>query len=253
MLAISRGHERIIECVQRVFPDAKNVICIDSLLTYDKIASFRNDGRLVDLIEHAVEGLSENDQMLYRKIIWRTHTLIWAAQHALSLDGDFAEFGVFHGYSADVVARYIDLGAYPSKTWWLYDTFEGIAPDQLNRTAKNAYLYEAYKDPTLYDYVAARFSDLPNVRVVKGRIPEVLDGSGPERLAFLHIDMNSAVAERDGLAAVFDRLVPGAAVVFDDYGRIAYQENHDLLRAFLDAHGQTVLEVPTGQGMFIKR
>lgn len=253
MADILQGHRRITNFIKEVFPDVRNVISGDSMVTYDKLATFTQDQKLLHLIRQATKDLPEDDQMLYGQIIWRTHVLIWAARHAINLDGHFAEFGVFQGYTSDVVARYIEFAKYPNKQWYLYDTFAGIPPDQLNSSSKNEHRLKSYTEQGLYEYVADKFRDIPNIIVVKGRIPDILRNNRPDKIAFLHIDMNSAQAEHDGLAAVFDQLVAGAIVIFDDYGRTPYEENYNMINNFVLQKGYCILQVPTGQGILLKR
>ena len=59
-------------------------------------------------------------------------------------------------------------------------------------------------------------------------MPEVLAGLGIAQVAFLHIDMNCAYPERAALEHFWDRLAPGAMVLFDDY---AYYGNGALAGA----------------------
>jgi predicted O-methyltransferase YrrM len=105
---------------------------------------------------------------------------------------------------------------------------------------------------SLCDAVRARFKGLDNVRIVQGEVPKSLAGTAPETIAFLHIDMNNAAAEVGALDALWDRVVPGGAVVFDDYGWNGYTPQKEAEDAFLAARGYSVLELPTGQGLVIK-
>lgn len=58
-----------------------------------------------------------------------------------------------------------------------------------------------------------RFADMPNLVVTQGKIPDVLDLVAPEKIAFMHLDMNNAPAEVAALEVLFDRMVPGAKLV----------------------------------------
>ena len=75
----------------------------------------------------------------------------------------------------------------------------------------------------------------------------------PRSIAFLHVDMNNAQAERGALEVLFDRIVPGGMIVFDDYGWTAYHDQKLSADAFMRQRGLAVLELPTGQGMVVKR
>jgi O-methyltransferase len=48
------------------------------------------------------------------------------------------------------------------------------------------------------------------------------------------------------------RLVPGAPVIFDDYGWLAYRAQKEALDEFARSHGVEILLLPTGQGLLIK-
>ena len=98
-----------------------------------------------------------------------------------------------------------------------------------------------------------RFADLPNVVVTQGRVPEVLERVVPEKIAFMHLDMNSAEAEVGALGVLWDRMVPGAMLVLDDYGWEGYRAQKLAEDAWLQARGFHVIELPTGQGMVIKQ
>ena len=71
-------------------------------------------------------------------------------------------------------------------------------------------------------------------------------------ISFLHIDMNNADAEVGALERLFDKVVTGAVIVFDDYGWLAYREQKLGEDAFLAGHDMQILELPTGQGIAIK-
>lgn len=104
----------------------------------------------------------------------------------------------------------------------------------------------------LYAEVKARFSDTPNVTVTQGKVPEVLAEVAPQKIAFMHLDLNNVDAEMGALEVLFDRLVPGAMLVFDDYGWMAYRNQKLAEAPWLAARGYRVLELPTGQGLVIK-
>lgn len=97
-----------------------------------------------------------------------------------------------------------------------------------------------------------RFADLSNVTVSQGKVPEVLHDVAPEKIAFMHLDLNNADAEIGALEILFDRMVPGAVLILDDYGWLAYRAQKDAEDPWLAQRGYRVLELPTGQGLVIK-
>jgi hypothetical protein len=55
------------------------------------------------------------------------------------------------------------------------------------------------------------------------------------------------------LERLFDRVLPGGIVVFDDYGWKMFHEQKQAEDDFMRRRGYEVLELPTGQGLVVKR
>jgi O-methyltransferase len=218
------------------------VFASDMLITFERNAGFLEDPRFMD----AFNGEARDEQE--RSLVWRLHVLTWCAEGALRREGDFVECGVFRGFSSAVVARYLDF-ARLDRRWVLFDTFSGVPEDQLNAGDRNP---DYSREPDLYAACVERFAPFHNVKVVRGRVPEILGGNAPERVAFLHLDMNSAAAEAAALEFFFPRLARGACVVLDDYGWRYYREQKLAADRFFGSHGYHVLELPTGQGLVIR-
>ena len=235
----ARDFSSALDTQCRIYP---RFFASDMLIVFEHNMGFFEDTRFMDALR--AEATTQQEHSL----VWRLHVLCWCAGNALKLEGDFVECGVLRGFSSGVAARYLDFGSRP-KTWHLYDTFSGIPPDQLDAGHVNP---AEYQDATLYDAVVRRFAAYPNIVVHRGRVPEVLAGTAPERIAFLHLDMNSSKAEIGALEELYERLVPGAHLLLDDYGWHAYHQQKVAADAFLGARGTRVLELPTGQGLVIK-
>ena len=107
--------------------------------------------------------------------------------------------------------------------------------------------------PELFERVRARFQPWNNVSVTRGKVPAILAEVAPDSIAFLHIDMNNADAERGALESLFDRVSPGGMIVLDDYGWTGYRAQKLAADVFMRDHGLLVLELPTGQGLVVKR
>lgn len=160
------------------------------------------------------------------------------------------ELGVFRGHTTLFAAEYLDFAAAP-RTWWLYDTFDGIPDDQLDPgwAGKNTAIY---RDTFSFKEVRDRFAHVPNIKVIQGRVPEILRETSPERIAFIHVDLNNSTAEVAALDALYDRLATGGVIVFDDYCWEASRAQHEAEKAWFAARGLHVLPLPTGQGVFVK-
>lgn len=205
----------------------------DNLFTFGRNLSFLDDGPLMTALSANATTVTE------RAILWRTAVLTWAARQGLRLEGDFVECGCYRGTTARILCEATNLME-SGKKFYLYDSFASdpripeLGPAQ----------FEAQ--------VRRRFSDLSNVVVTAGWVPSVLDRVAPEKIAFMHIDMNKAAAEVGALEKLFEKMVPGAVLVLDDYGWVQYREQKEAEDAFLASLGYTVLELPTGQGLVIR-
>lgn len=222
----------------------RNPFVGDGLATWLKTLPFELDDRFQEIAtRHASLLPLANWQ-------WNLTTMLWAVQTTRGVPGDFVELGVFKGHTTLFCADYVEFGGWP-KTWWLYDTFEGIPEDQQNpgwKTTNEA----LYVDKFSYEEVAARFAGFPNIKVIKGRVPEVLQAGAPEQVALMHVDMNNAPAEIGALDFFFDRLAPGGIIVFDDFCWATARTQYDAEVAWFAARGLHVLPMPTGQGVFVK-
>jgi FkbM family methyltransferase len=110
-----------------------------------------------------------------------------------------------------------------------------------------------YQRPDLHRSVCERFAGCKEVSVHRGFLPEALDGRAPELIAWLHIDLNAALPEVQTLHALFDRVVPSGFVILDDYGWLVLRGQKEAEDEFFSRRGYEVLELPTGQGLVIKR
>lgn len=219
----------------------------DNLIGLQRAAGFREDAKFVETLKRNAQTQQE------QSLAWRLHTLVWAAQNVLHLEGDFVECGVWKGFSFAFLTDYLGF-AEIDKTLYLYDTFEGI-PAAMNSENRSNAVYEKdiAQDPdAIYKTVQARFAEVPNTRIVRGMIPESFEQACPERIALLHIDLNSAASEIAALEALFDRMVPGGMILFDDYGWTGYAAQRHAENAFMAARQHTILELPTGQGLVIR-
>lgn len=187
-------------------------------------------------------------------IHWRVYVACWAAQRAMRLKGDFVECGVSLGLLSRSIVEYVDFGTATDKRFFLFDTYAGIPADVLTDEEKSRGLDNSmfgYQD--CYAHVCQTFADFKNVKVVKGRVPESLATCDVTSVAYLSIDMNNAASEIAAAEYYWDKLVPGAAIVLDDY---AYSEQfaaqHDAFDEFCKKRGVNVLALPTGQGLIFK-
>jgi len=177
-----------------------------------------------------------------RARIWRVYTLCWAARSCLGVEGDYVDLGCYDGKTVEIIARYVGF-ATQRRRYFVYDLFEN-APAEARKAGHG---------PQLYSEVCARLAPLGAFRVVRGRLPDSLADDAPRRIAFAQLDLNVAEAEIGCLERIFGLISPGGMLVLDDYGFVRYRESHERERAFFAEQGVPVLELPTGQGLVVKR
>ncbi len=255
MIGIDPSIDGTIENLIETINTNLNKTCFydDRLITFDKSAAFLSKN---ERFRRAFEKCAWSDEDRSRS--WRLHTLAWAADTAMQLEGDFVECGVFEGFMSHTIIEYVGFDRTP-RTFYLYDTFEGFSPrySEPDDFGVGSGFYhfanEVYGRAGLYEDVVKRFAPYPNARVIRGVVPDVLKTESPDKIAYLHIDMNSPRAERGALELLFDRVVPGGVIIFDDYGWSAYAKQMEAADGFMAERGYAILELPTGQGLTVKR
>lgn len=213
--------------------------CADSFMAWGRNNSMLEDAPFIQ----AWHGSTESDSDV--TIIWRRYILACAAYHAVHLEGDFVECGCYRGVGIKTVVDYLGGTAFP-RTFWGYDLFEhsqGMAHHSMPEHG-----------PSLADRVRAKFAEYPQVNIVQGEIPGSFAGHVPERISYLHIDMNNPAAEIAALEVLFDRIVPGGMLILDDYEwAMAYRGQKLAEDPWFEARGYRVMPLPTGQGLVFKR
>lgn len=233
-------------------------------LRNELIPQFRADGlavsgRNLDFLDDIapawakVEAANKSVPTGTPDIRWRAHIALWAARHAMSLEGDLIECGVFTGILATTICEEIrDIG---SKRYWLFDTYAGIPietvseAERKNSEGLNRNYYAAVDAEKI---VRHAIGHIPNVRIVKGILPQSLSLADIQKISYLSIDLNNVAAEMAVARELWDRIVPGAIIVLDDFGFAGHQLQHDAWVKFAMSKQHHIATLPTGQGLIIK-
>jgi SAM-dependent methyltransferase len=223
---------------ESLFDKGATLFCSDNVITWNRNLSFLRD-------EFFLEILNNNENNNAEKcIIWRTYILLYFAEIASSVEGDFLELGCHTGFTASQVIKKIKFKEL-SKKYYLYDLFEWKKGDEHTR-------FPGHDNPRMFEDVQRRFSEFDFVKVIKGAVPESFVAGFPDKIAFAHIDMNHPDPEAGALRAVLPRLSKGGAVILDDYGWWGYGAQKIALDPIVKENGLAVLELPTGQGLILK-
>ncbi len=211
----------------------------DNLIAMSRNLAFLDDEAFMSAFRQTVTP----ENTVGMGIAWRIYIFCWAAESSLKREGDFVECGVSSGTSSKIMCDYVNLNNY-NKLLFLYDTF-GV------NKHFDATIYFSGKKSIL-DEITSRFSAYQGVRIVPGLIPDSFTEAMAEKIAFLHIDLNNVDAEIASLEAMFDRVVPGGIVLFDDYGAAGYTAQKVAEDNWCGQRGYKIAELPTGQGLLIK-
>ena len=93
-----------------------------------------------------------------------------------------------------------------------------------------------------------------NVIFNKGYIPEIFsEGKNPDKICWLHIDLNSSKPTKESLEFFYPLLEVGGVILFDDYSWSGYDDTRKVIDDFLLAKKGQFFHVPTGQSFFIKQ
>jgi hypothetical protein len=244
LLEIQRSIETVCLPAQGV-ADRGGVFVSVGIATWGRATSFLNDPKFLNILERY------SDLLPLPNWHWNMSVALWCAKNALRLEGEFVELGVFKGHTTLFLAEYLGFNKV-GKKWHLYDTFEGIPAEDMNNGSWVGINEGLYVDTYSYEEVVARFKTYPNIHVIKGRVPDVFaDNPPPARIAFLHVDLNSARAEVAALEIIFDSVINGGMILFDDYGWASCDEQHQAINAWAKKKSVNVLELPTGQGLLV--
>ena len=210
----------------------------DNLFTWGRNNSALDDAAFRQAWQSNI--VNESD----KAILWRRYILCCAAYHCVHLEGDFVECGALFGTGVKTVIDYFGKENF-AKTFWVYDTFDTNPVE--NHTFDG-------QQEGLFEKIQARFAGYDKVKLVQGLLPESLRGNSPQRIAYLHIDMNKAEFEVAVLDELFDRVVPGGIVIMDDYEWSGvYRDQKIQEDVWFEARNYRVIPLPTGQGLVLKR
>lgn len=189
---------------------------------------------------------------------WRVHIALWAAFLASKLEGDYVECGVNKGMFSSCIMKYMKWDSL-GKIFYLMDTFKGLDERFISDADRKAGVLEANEGRlksgfyvSSARYVKSNFSEWRNVKIIEGSIPETLNECKSEKVAYLHLDMNCSAPEVAALDYFWDRLVPGAFILMDDYAYHGCRNEKLGMDTFVNKKGLKVVSLPTGQGLLIK-
>ena len=182
-------------------------------------------------------------------IRWRARTFEYFLRKALP--GNCIEIGTAHGFLFYFALRKLQNSMFDfSRTnVTLVDKFDQGSVDRLTGE-RTGNITRQYADSI--DAVSERFKEFPNVHLVQGLVPEILESIDTFDLNFIHIDLNAAQPEIAALRTLFPHLNNGGYILLDDYGFPETTESRIAHDNLAHEFGYEILALPTGQGLIIK-
>jgi len=177
-----------------------------------------------------------------------SYTLFCAIQYLLQnkIQGDIIECGVYDGNKMLLAMEYLfrhDCNAYQV---YLYDTFAGMTePSEKDYAATNLIDYydaEAVKqkhtalqesefnrwcyvsEEKVRENIKLSSYSPEKVTLVRGDVRETLKKHSHKQIALLRLDTDFYDSSLAELKALYDYVVPGGVIIFDDYGGWAGQQ-----------------------------
>jgi hypothetical protein len=186
---------------------------------------------------------------------FRAYIACYCAKYALRIPGDFVECGVGKGMLSKTIVDYLKFEKIKKK-FYLIDTFNGIPIKQasnIDEKRNMKYLNSLNYSKSYLEHIHNIFKRYNNVKIIEGRIPEILKKTILKKISYLSMDMNNSYAEIKAIKLLYNKIVKGGIILLDDY---AYGKSFIFQKISWDKFAKTkgieILTLPTGQGLIIK-
>lgn len=140
--------------------------------------------------------------------------LVYEALRASPAQGDGVECGIFRGGITVMMAKVLQASGRRVRA---YDSFEGLPSDRANVETEH---YRPGHMIHSEGAVRATFEQhcvTNNIDIVSGWFTDTMKGKCPVPISCVHIDCDMYYGVRDCLNHLYDSLLPGGIIVFDDY------------------------------------
>ena len=139
------------------------------------------------------------------------------------IEGDLVECGVYLGGNSIWLAK-----LFPKRVVWLMDSFEGVQDDKKGKFAHpvadpwngNEHLLSCSIDNVKKNFINCNIALDEKIKFLRGWYRDTLYDDNielPKKIAILRIDSDGYSSYLEVLNQLYDRVVPGGFVIFDDY------------------------------------
>lgn len=178
-----------------------------------------------------------------RESCWVLSNLL---EHAIHVDGDVIEAGVFRGGTALLLWRIVSR--HEEKSLHLFDSFEGMYRVDAGR---DRHREGDFRDVSL-EGVRSVVGSSDRLVYRKGWIPDTFQGLEMRRFCFAHVDLDLYQSVLDCCSFIYPRLSKGGVMVFDDYGYPSCPGALLAVTEFFSDKPETPLALQTGQAVVHK-
>lgn len=168
------------------------------------------------------------------------YTLIQLLSVGLRAKGDVAEFGVYKGGSAKLMADRIN-----DKKLHLFDSFLGLP----RISEHDVFWSEGTFNDTSAELVKEKFKNYDFVEVHEGLFQDTMPHFESLNFCFVHVDCDLYESVKCVTEFVFPRMSPGGLIVYDDYGDYNSQGAKLAVDEYFSEHGKDFIYLPTRQAV----
>lgn len=210
----------------------------------------------LNLSASSIERARVNLDDLYQEIVRRELTLVSRERFDTidllakiiqneEIEGDITECGVWRGGMSIYLAY-----AFPQRKFWAIDSFQGFEPLNQCKYDPRGILEERHRDGALNvseDEVRSTFTSLgldetKGIEFLPGWVNDTTDPNRCpiQKLALLRIDVDAYSPTLVVLENLFDKVVPGGFIIFDD---TCLYETNAAIREFEKRRGINIISM----------
>ena len=206
---------------------------------------YRDLGGLVELPEDATafaggERLQDAERFFFL-------SLVFDQIRKESVEGDFAELGVYRGDTAAVLARHARR---LERTLYLLDTFEGF--DDRDLIGVDSGGSKVFADTSL-DAVRERVGE-ERTQFISGYFPDTATQLPANGLyALVHLDADLYLPILSALQYFYPRMAAGGFIIVHDYNSLAWAGAEKAVDQFFADKPEAVVPIPDNAGSIVVR
>ena len=175
-----------------------------------KYSPWLSDSKFMNIYSNIVDHTLVDMYRCYE--LWQIVELV----HKLNKSASFLEVGVWRGGTSAIIAKKLNLLNATSK-FYIADTFFGV----VKASDKDASYSGGEHADTSKEIVQSLLADkYNNIEILEGIFPNDTSKFIPkdDMFAFCHIDVDVYESAKDIIDWIWEKLIVGGTVVFDDYG-----------------------------------